>query len=54
MLAAHIASVLARAMNVLLYLLRKNLRSVELKNLRGVVIDPDDSVEKRHGKSVER
>jgi hypothetical protein len=47
-LAAHVAAVLPRAVDMLPDLLRKNLRSVELKDLRCVVIDPGDGMKKRH------
>jgi hypothetical protein len=46
--AAHVAAMLSRAVDMLPNLLRKNLRSVELKDLRCVVIDPGDCMEKRH------
>ena len=47
-LAAHVAAMLPRAVDMLPDLLRKNLRSVELKDLRCVVIDPGDGMKKRH------
>ncbi|MFS2203211.1 hypothetical protein [Variovorax sp. Varisp36] len=47
-LAAHVAAMLPRAVEMLPDLLRKNLRSAEPKDLRCVVIDPGDGMKKRH------
>ena len=49
MLATDLAAMLARVVLVRLDLLFEHLRSVELQDLRGVVVDPDDGMKKRHG-----
>jgi hypothetical protein len=50
-LAAHPAAVSAPAVEVFRHPSRKNSGSVELKDLRAVMIDPDDSVEEWHEES---
>ncbi|BEP55526.1 hypothetical protein GmRootV118_27700 [Variovorax sp. V118] len=52
-LAAHVAAVLARAADMFPHLLRQSLRRIELKDLRGVMIDPYDGVEERHGNPMQ-
>jgi len=47
-LAAHVAAMLPRAVEMLPDLLRKNLRSAEPKDLLCVVIAPGDCMKKRH------